>query len=228
LTGSPYPVCQSDFIPYPLGQQCSALTDAIPGLAHPGDFPSFHPLSGNRSGLPLPQTQGNMPSADFSHAVKVDHSTLSQFQSHATPQGTWEISRGKTQNLPCISARFIKHTPRMENFAVTCQLVPGVPHLLSDSCSSPRMFGLGFLQTASRDDALALLLAFGSANTWREDLHLTSSVPCPAHTTEISGGFKPSARMNGYAIRFFQYPGLRLPWAIATTSSLPATSRYTK
>jgi uncharacterized protein (DUF433 family) len=44
------------------------------------------------------------------------------------------------------------------------------------------MFGLGFLQTPSHDDALALLLAFGSANTWREDFHLTSSVPCPAHT----------------------------------------------
>ncbi|MGX1203747.1 hypothetical protein ACSSVV_004236, partial [Marinobacter sp. MBR-105] len=29
---------------------------------------------------------------------------------------------------------------------------------------------------------LALLLAFGSANTWQEDFHLPSSVPCPAHT----------------------------------------------
>jgi hypothetical protein len=64
-----------------------------------------------RSGLPLRQSQGTIPSADFSHAVKVDRSTLSQFQSHATSRGTWEISRGKTQNFPCISARFIKHTP---------------------------------------------------------------------------------------------------------------------
>ena len=82
----------------------------------------------------------------------------------------------------------------MENFAVTCQLVPDVPHLLSGSCSSPHMFGLGFLQTPPRDEALALLLAFGSANTWREDFHLTSSVSCPAHTTEISGGCQPSAK----------------------------------
>ena len=52
-----------------------------------------------------------MPSADFSHAVRIDPSTLSQFQSHATSQGTWEISRGKTQNLPCVDAGFIKHTP---------------------------------------------------------------------------------------------------------------------
>jgi hypothetical protein len=52
-----------------------------------------------------------MPSADFSHAVRLDRSTLSQFQSHATSQGTWEISRGKTQNLLRVNARFIKHAP---------------------------------------------------------------------------------------------------------------------
>ncbi|MCK2149607.1 hypothetical protein MYE70_11115, partial [Marinobacter alexandrii] len=44
-----------------------------------------------------------------------------------------------------------------------------------------------FLQTPPRDDALALLLAFGSANTWQEDFHLPSSVPCPAHTPIFSG-----------------------------------------
>src|SRR5262245_10435916 len=78
------------------------------------------------------------------------------------------------------------HPLRMEDFTVTCPLVPGVPHLLSSSCSSPRAFGLGFLQTPPRDDALALFLAFGSANTWRKDFHLTSSVPCPAHTLAVS------------------------------------------
>ena len=31
-------------------------------------------------------------------------------------------------------------------------------------------------------DALALLLAFGCANTWHGDLHPVSAVPCPAHT----------------------------------------------
>ena len=51
----------------------------------------------------------------------------------------------------------------MEDFAVTCPLVPSVPHLISGSCSSPRHFGLGFLQTPPHDNALALLLAFGSA-----------------------------------------------------------------
>src|SRR2546430_15358117 len=74
----------------------------------------------------------------------------------------------------------------MEGFMVTCPLAPSVPPLLSSSCSSPRAFGLGFLQTPPRDDALALFLAFGSANTWRQDFHLTSSVPCPAHTPGMS------------------------------------------
>ena len=74
----------------------------------------------------------------------------------------------------------------MENFAVTCQLIPGVPHLISGSCSSPRMFGLGFLQTPPHDDALALLLTFGSANTWYGDFHPVSPVPCPAHTLAFS------------------------------------------
>jgi hypothetical protein len=54
--------------------------------------------------------------------------------------------------------------------------------------TSPRAFGLGFLQTPPHDDALALLLTFGSANTWYEDFHLASSVPCPAHTRRLRGG----------------------------------------
>ena len=70
---------------------------------------------------------------------------------------------------------------------VTCPLAPDVPHLVSSFCSSPRAFGLGFLQTPPHDNALALLLAFGSANTWRGDFHPTSPVPCPAHTAELSG-----------------------------------------
>src|SRR3989338_1588225 len=70
----------------------------------------------------------------------------------------------------------------MEDFAVTCQLVPSVSHLRSGSCTSPRAFGLGFLQTPPHDDALALLLAFGSSYTWHRDFHPTRSVPCLAHT----------------------------------------------
>ena len=62
-----------------------------------------------RAFIPKPRT--NMPSADFSHAVRADRSALSQFQSHATSQGTWEISRGKTQSFPRVNAGFIKHAP---------------------------------------------------------------------------------------------------------------------
>ena len=80
-------------------------------------------------------------------------------------RSTGEISRGKTRYLHGIDAGFIKCTllPQMEDFAVTCPLVPSTPHLISGFCSSPRRFGLGFLQTPPHNDALALLLAFGSA-----------------------------------------------------------------
>ena len=81
----------------------------------------------------------------------------------------------------------LAHTPlRMEDFPVTCPLVPGLPHLLSGSCSSPRALGLGFLQTPPRGDALALLLAFGSASTWHGDSHPARSVPCLAHTLGVT------------------------------------------
>jgi hypothetical protein len=98
------------------------------------------------------------------------------------------ISRGKTPSCLCVNAGFITHTSlRKEDFAVTCPLVPDVPHLVSGSWSSPRTFGWDFLQTSPRGDALVLLLAFGSANTWHRDLHPVSSVPCPAHTPKLTG-----------------------------------------
>ena len=63
--------------------------------------------------------------------------------------------------------------PQMEGFAITCPLAPDASRLISgfsrqggSRCSSPRSFGLDFLQTPLRDDALALLLAFGSAKSW--------------------------------------------------------------
>lgn len=62
------------------------------------------------------------------------------------------------------------HT-QMEDFAVTCPLAPDASRLRSGFCTSSRRFGLGFLQTPPRDDALALLLAFGSAKTWPWDFH---------------------------------------------------------
>jgi len=122
-----------------------------------------------------------MPSADFCRPVRLDLSALSPLRDSR------QISQGKTQNVWRVDAGFIKHTPlRMEDFAVTCPFVPGVPHLVSGSCASPRAIGLGFLQTPPHGDALALLLAFGSARTWREDFHLARSVSCLAHTVPCS------------------------------------------
>ena len=96
---------------------------------------------------------------------------------------------------------------------VTCPLVPDVPHLRSGSCTSPRSFELGFLQTPPRDDALALLLTFGSTNTWYGDFHPTSSAPCLAHTTLF--GFQDGEDREGQK-RGEEDPGgqpveLRLP-----------------
>lgn len=94
-----------------------------------------------------------------------------------------QISRGKTLSFYCVDAGFIKRTPmQMEGLLVTCPMASNTSHLISSSCSSSHNFGLDFLQTPPHDDALVLFLAFGSANTWQEDLHLSSSVPCPAHT----------------------------------------------
>src|SRR3989338_4726169 len=75
----------------------------------------------------------------------------------------------------------------MEGFAVTCPLAPDAPRLISGFCSSSRSFGLDFHQTPPHDDALALLLAFGSAKTWQSDFHRLSNAPCPAHTSELRG-----------------------------------------
>ena len=92
-----------------LGNHPNTSPDAISQLRSRKLLLSFDPLPGNRSGL-RPANGTTMPSADFSHEVRADYSTLSQFQSHATSQGTWETSQGKTQNSPCVDAGFIKHT----------------------------------------------------------------------------------------------------------------------
>ena len=45
-------------------------------------------------------------------------------------------------------------------------------------------------------DALALLLAFGSAMTWHEDFHLARSVPCLAHTPGMSRRWQRERRRS--------------------------------
>jgi len=141
-----------------------------------------------------------MPSADFSPLVKKHYYSFSQFPSHATVRGKEEISRGKTQNLPRVNAGFIKYAPLADRGLrghVPTRPERTTSRLWRDSCSSPRAFGLGFLQTPPRDDALALLLAFGSAKTWHGDFHPISPVPCPAHTTKLSRGAASAATSAG-------------------------------
>ena len=75
--------------------------------------------------------------------------------------------------------------------------------LISDSCSSPRSFGLEGRNTPPRDDALALLLAFGSANTWPQDFHLQSNVPCTAHRESEP---TPQAVGLDWSVKFFKVP----------------------
>jgi len=97
------------FIPYPLGQRFP-LDGCITWVLHGEDLPLFSSPLGEPSG-PSEITSPNMPSADFSPLVKKHYYSFSQFRSHATSQGTKETSRGKTQNFPCVDARFIKHAP---------------------------------------------------------------------------------------------------------------------
>ena len=47
------------------------------------------------------------------------------------------------------------------------------------------------------NDALALLLAFGSAKTWPSDFHRPCNAPCPARTFRISRARRTCARRSG-------------------------------
>jgi hypothetical protein len=85
-----------------LSGRTNALTDAWPCRSL---FTSTSPLPFGPS-----VERPTMPSADFSPVVKEHCCSFSQFHSHASSQGKGEISRGKTQNLPCVGAGFITHT----------------------------------------------------------------------------------------------------------------------
>lgn len=138
--------------------------------------------------LPAPQSIGRLQVDLCLLRLPAGFPPVPHYLNHTFVIDTMQTSQGKTRNFRCANAGFIKHIPlQMEDFAVTCPLSPNVPHLLSGFCSSPRIFGLGFLQTPPRNDTLALLLSFGSAYTWCEDLHLTSYVPCLAHTKRSAG-----------------------------------------
>src|SRR6266511_2386576 len=107
-----------------------------------------------------------MPFADFFLAVRGNRFPLSQFLPHAESQGTRKISRGKTQNVPRVDAEFIKHTPTGRWRTSRSRARSSRVYHTSDSVRVPRpaLLDWGFLQTPPRDDALALLLAFGSSS----------------------------------------------------------------
>ena len=119
-----------------------------------------------------------IPSADFCWPLSANLSALSPFL-----LDNQQISQGKTQNVPRVDAGFIKCTPcgwrtsrsraRSSRVHHTSYPVPVRRPARLDWASSRLHLTV---------DALALLLAFGSANTWHEDLHLARSVPCLAHT----------------------------------------------
>ena len=136
--------------------------------------PSFIVQAFSRGLLPT------MPSADFSPAVNISCLMLS------AEKKTCALMRSPGVRHVTFTARALDlqsaSQTQMEGFAVTCPLAPNAPRLISSSCSSPRRFGFGFLQTLPRSNALAVSLAFGSAKTWLPDLHRHSYVPCPAHT----------------------------------------------
>lgn len=85
---------------------------------------------------------------------------------------------------------------------VTCPLAPDASRLISGFCSSPHDFALDFLPTPPRDDAVALWLTFGSADTWYRDFHPAGFVPCTAHTFEFTGRRRRSGGMMGSAPLF--------------------------
>ena len=71
-------------------------------------------------------------------------------------------------------------------------------------CTTPHIRFL--FPGSSPGQALALLLAFGSAYTWRKDSHLASSVPCPAHTPKSAAAFTPSAGLICSLMVFVAFP----------------------
>ena len=126
-----------------------------------------------------------------------------------------EISRGKTRILPRIGAGFMTgrnpcgtkctHPGVAAGFADGglgghVPTGPDASRLISGFCSSPRDFVLGARSTPPCDDALALRLTFGSADTWYRDLHPAEFVPCTAHAFEFTGRRRRSGGTYGWAV----------------------------
>ena len=142
----------------------SRLSDAIPVYSS-CSFLVVH-CSGLRRCHPP-----TMPSADFStiFSIRCPDAQLRSSEAPGRSPGVRHVTfAARAPDLQSAS-----QLPQMEDFAVTCPLVPDAPRLISGFCSSPRSFGFSFLQTPPRGNALAVLLAFGSAKTWPSGLSPT-------------------------------------------------------
>ena len=92
-----------------------------------------------------------MPAADFCRLFRLDHSSLSRaFRDQR------QISRGKFDRLRRTTAGFTTNVLDGYGLRMSFASSPDAVCLLSGSCSSARAFAPRFLQTPSRDDALAL------------------------------------------------------------------------
>jgi hypothetical protein len=176
----------------------NCLTDALPSLDTKRPRLSFQPLSGHRSGLrpiraaarpiccpafrPWGASRAS-PAPDLLYPLLTSAGRSARISPPSVLSDSQQISQGKTQHVPCVDAGCIKYTPcgwrtsrshaRSSRVHHTSYPVPvRRPAPVDGASSRPHL----------TVDALALLLAFGSANTWHEDLHLARCVPCLAHT----------------------------------------------
>jgi len=131
--------------------------------------------------------------------VRVDCSPLSQFQSHATTQGTWETSRGKTQSLLRVDAGFIEHAPLADGG------LPGHVPTRPERTTPPIRFlfvaprfriGLPSDPASRRRPCPSPCLRLGENLAWGLSSH--KSCAMPGIHVEVSGGWKPSAGARGY------------------------------
>ena len=108
-----------------------------------------------------------------------------------------QTSRGKTHDLRCVSAGFIRHAPTVDGRLrchVPARLGRTTPHIRF-LFVAPHLW-IGLPPDPASDDALALLLTFGSTNTWSGDSHPGSRAPCPAHVSDEVGLWPPSQRAH--------------------------------
>ena len=118
-----------------------------------------------------------------------------------------QISQGTTQHVPRVDAGLIQPTPCGWRTSRSRARSSRVRHPSSPvPVRRPARLDWASSRPHLAVSALALLLAFGSAITWHEDLHLARSVPCLAHTPKLTGAVKrPVQRLVRRSLGFIWY-----------------------